>query len=293
MLKQSWQGIIVPAVTPFTNEGTEVDWDSFRVYIERLMKEPIQGIILNGTTGESPTVSWDEVIEMVRIAQDIRQDRPIPIMVGTGTNDTASTLRRTEHAGKLGADAVLAVVPYYNKPSQQGIIEHFRLIARSGVPVFAYDNPSRTGVSLTIETAVRILAMDGVVGLKDSTGDTKLMSGLSHCTEKPVFCGDDANLMNMLQAGASGGILASANLYTSLFAEVYRLYISDQADAAESLFNRLLPLIRLLFRESNPAPLKWVLHRSGLIQAPTVRLPLTGISSGLQQELDELIDRNA
>jgi 4-hydroxy-tetrahydrodipicolinate synthase len=278
------KGIQVPVVTPFLPNG-ELDLDSYRSYVRELLQQPIHGIIINGTTGESPTVSWEEVEELFRITQEEKRDRNIPLILGTGTNNTSSTVKRTELAGKLGADAVLVVTPYYNRPSQEGLLEHFRKVAETGMPTIVYDIPGRTGVALTLDTIKNLMDLDAVIGLKDCSGGLQHVSELSRIGSKPVLAGDDAMLLAMLAAGAAGGISASASLKTDRFCKVYELMSESRLAEAKSVFDELLPMIRLLFKESNPSPIKWMLAKEGQIASDTVRLPLMTISSSLQAEL--------
>ncbi|WP_199616278.1 4-hydroxy-tetrahydrodipicolinate synthase [Paenibacillus alkalitolerans] len=291
MNERDVRGVFVPVVTPFLPNG-ELDLDSYGSYAGKLMEQGIQGTVINGTTGESPTVSWEEVELLVEVTKERMAGNRIPVIVGTGSNDTAASVKLTELAGNLEADAALVVVPYYNRPSQEGIIEHFRAVARVGVPVIVYEIPSRTGVTLTVDTARRIMELDGVIGLKDCSGGIGLVSELTRLGSKPVLCGEDEYFHAMLCAGASGGILASANVNTGTFIEVFRHAEAGKYMKAKRTFDSLLPLIRLLFRESNPAPLKWLLTYRGLIASETVRLPMSPITEGLKLELECLLARN-
>jgi 4-hydroxy-tetrahydrodipicolinate synthase len=241
-------GIYVPVLTPFLQNG-EVDYPSFQDLIKSLIAAGIHGLVINGTTGESPTVTMDEVKNLIENTKMITGSARMPIVVGTGTNDTASTLKRTELAGKFGADAVLVVVPYYSRPSQEGIIEHFRRISQIGLPVIAYDAPARTGVGMSLSTAKAILDIDGVIGLKDSSGDLKLISDLAQLNSKPILCGQDELFYSMLGLGAQGGMLASAHVQTEKFAQLYRHFMDGDRLLAEHTFEQLLPLIRLLFKD--------------------------------------------
>lgn len=283
-------GIFVPTITPFSDDG-QMDLASYRRYLDALLGHEIQGLVVGGTTGEAPTVEWDETVTLMRATREAVREKGVglPVVVGTGTNSTASSVRRTEHAGQLGADAALVVVPYYSRPSQEGIVEHFRRVSQVGVPVIVYEIPSRTGVRLKADTARRIMELDGVIGMKDSTGDTALLSALVRSTGKPVLAGEDARLYDMLLSGARGGILASANIRTDEFLDVYRRFTRGDAAGAREAFERLSPWIERLFSESNPAPLKWLLARRGLIASDTLRLPLSPISAALRSELDALL----
>lgn len=288
--EQDLRGIYVPVVTPFL-PNEELDLDSYRNYLGKLLAHKIHGLVVNGTTGESPTVSWEEVSELVKSTKEVMKDKKIsiPLIIGTGTNATASTMKRTEMAGNLGADAVLVVTPYYNKPSQEGILEHFRRVAQIGVPVIAYEVPSRTGVRLTVETTRRIMDLNGVIGLKDSSGGLGLIQELTRFDTKPILCGEDIYFHEMLTLGACGGIVASANVAADSFVEVFNLVSNGDTIAAKKAFDLVVPLIEKLFQESNPSPLKWLLARQGILSSDTLRLPMGLITKELQQVLEEMV----
>jgi 4-hydroxy-tetrahydrodipicolinate synthase len=284
-------GVFVPVITPFL-QSEELDLESYRRYLGGLIQHDIQGLVINGTTGEAPTVAWEEVVQLVQATKQLigeKKQQQMPVIIGTGTNDTVSTVRRTESAAEIGADAVLVVVPYYSKPSQEGIIKHFQKVTEVGVPVIVYEIPSRTGVRLTMETARRIMNMNGVVGLKDSSDSFALLSELNRHGAGPVLCGDDINYYAKLKQGAAGGILASANVNTQAFNDVYRLVQWGDDLSAKQFFDQQIPLIRKLFQESNPAPLKWILARKGIIATDQLRLPMTQVSKGLEDELEQLL----
>ncbi|GGG73586.1 4-hydroxy-tetrahydrodipicolinate synthase [Paenibacillus radicis (ex Gao et al. 2016)] len=289
MNEQQLKGIFVPVITPFQPSG-ELDIPSFERYIDTMVNRGVDGIVVNGTTGESPTVTTAELPLLMEAALRARGSRlHIPIVLGTGTNDTASTVSRTKLAGELGADAALVVVPYYNRPSQNGIIEHYRRAADTGVPLIAYEIPQRTGVRSTAETILTILSLEGVIGLKDSSGGVALMTELARHTTKPVLSGEDESFLAMLGSGAQGGMMASASIRTESFIEVFTLFQSGKLTEAREAFGQLLPLVRLLFQEPNPAPIKWLMAEQGLIASDAVRLPLTGITAELQKLLAEWV----
>lgn len=281
-------GIYVPVVTPFNAVG-EIDLESYQRYVNNIIKNNIHGLVVNGTTGESPTVNIQELQTLVNASRELLKSSTIPLVIGTGTNDTASTVVRTELAANSGADAALVVVPYYSRPSQQGIIEHFRKAAEVGIPVIAYDIPGRAGVGMSVDTARTILEMNNVVGLKDCSGSPLLVSELSRLGAKPVLCGDDLRFLEMLGCGAAGGMLASANVNTAKYLDIYEHYKTGRLESARELFENLLPLMKLLFKESNPAPIKWLLSELGEISTDTLRLPMTSISEELRQEIRPLL----
>lgn len=282
-------GIYAPVITPFL-PNEELDLDSYRKHVQELLQHNIQGIIVNGTTGESPTVSWEEVVQLFQATKDVVQEsgKQLPLIIGTGTNSTVSTVKRTELAGELGADAVLIVTPYYNRPPHAGVIEHYRRASQVGVPVIAYEVPHRTGLRLNADTVKAVLDLDGVIGIKDSTGSLDLLHELTKGDTKPVLCGDDVLFLSMMQHGATGGILASSMIQTEKFVEVYELAKQGDFAQAQTMFDSLVPMIQKLFQESNPAPIKWILTQQGILSSDTLRLPMSPISQGLQQELIEL-----
>ncbi|MDR6880202.1 4-hydroxy-tetrahydrodipicolinate synthase [Bacillus sp. 3255] len=291
MLKeQDLQGIYVPIITPF-DEDEEVDAASFYNHAYQLFQDEVNGIVVNGTTGESPTISNEELGILFASAQAAREAAhvQVPLVVGTGTNETRGTVRKTEAAGKLGADAALVVVPYYNKPSQQGVIEHFRQVASVGVPVILYEVPHRTGITLELDTVRAILELDGVIGMKDSTPNTHLVTELTRLGSKPVLCGEDSLLYPALQSGAKGAMSASANVETERFVSLYRHFVSGEYEESRQLFEQLRPLVRLLFQEPNPAPLKWLLEQQGVIESAALRLPLLPVSQSLREKLADFV----
>ncbi len=287
-------GIYVPTVTPFL-PNEELDLDSYRHYLEKLLKHDIQGLVINGTTGEAPTMMWEEVTTLVQATRDVlrKLHKQIPLIVGTGTNSTFTTVKQTEQAAQLGVDAVLVVTPYYNRPQQEGVLEHFRRVVQVSVPVIAYEIPSRTGIHLTTDTIRSILDLNGVIGLKDSSGSTDIISELAPSQVKPILCGDDPHFYSLLEHGASGGILASANIQTDAFLQVYKQVDQGERSKARQLFDSLVPLVSKLFQESNPAPIKWVLAKQGILSSDTLRLPMSPISKNLQLDLEELLHHYA
>lgn len=295
LTEQQIQGIYVPVITPFTKDN-QLDIPSFRNYITHMANSGIHGLVINGTTGESPTVSWDEVEQLVQVTKETLQsiNKTLPIVVGTGTNDTASTVKRTQMAGELGADAVLVVTPYYNRPTEEGIYEHFRVTAEVGVPIIVYEIPARTGVRVSVDTMKRIMNLDGVIGLKDSTNGVELMSELVRSGSKPILCGDDGFFYDMLSEGAAGGMLASANINTEQFIEVYDRYKNGDKEGSRELFTRVAPFIDHLFAEPAPAMIKWLLVNQGIITSDQLRLPLMPASEQLKAKMDQyMVSSNA
>jgi 4-hydroxy-tetrahydrodipicolinate synthase len=288
LTEQQLMGIYVPIVTPFLPSGG-IDLPSLQHYLKRLPLSDLNGIVVNGTTAESPVISSSELQIICEAVRNEVKAFVLPIVIGTGTNDTIGTMKRTEQAGLLGAEAALVVVPYYSRPSQQGIIEHYRHIAQVGLPIIVYDVPIRTGVKLTVDTLRTIMELEGVIGVKDSTGSIQMVSELSRYDSKPVLCGEDELFYAALCCGAKGGMLASANVETASFVQLYDRFIAGDVTSAKQIFDQLLPLIRLLFAESNPAPLKWLLAQRGEIATDQLRLPMLGISETLQHQLRRFV----
>ncbi|MNS52335.1 4-hydroxy-tetrahydrodipicolinate synthase [compost metagenome] len=284
--EQHVHGIFIPVITPFSQDN-KLDIHSFQNYITYLAAFDIQGLVINGTTGESPTASWDEVRQMVQAAQDIlaNMNKKIPVIVGTGTNDTYSTVNRTEMAAELGADAAMVVTPYYSKPTQEGILEHFRLASQVGLPIIVYEIPSRTGTRILVDTMRRIMDHEEVIGLKDCSGGLDLLTALKQYDTKPILCGDDAYFHAMLCQGAAGGMVASANIHTKHFIEVYQRFAAGDRNGSRESFKIVESMIRHLYEEPVPAPLKWLLARQGVIATEQVRLPLMPVTERVKQSL--------
>jgi len=290
MLATRLKGVIVPVIAPFT-DGGKLDTDSFRRMTHRLLDRRVNGLVINGTTGESPTVRWEEVSRMTEIALEARgRERDVPILVGTGSNDTAQAVRLTRRSRSLGADGALVVTPYYNRPSVQGVLEHYRRVAEVGLPIVAYHIPYRTGVELNPDELAALLDIDGVVGIKESTGGIRNFIELGGRTDKALLCGDDLYFFAALCCGASGGMLASANVAAGRFVGVYDSLAGGRFEEAKASFAELVPLIRLLFAEPNPAPLKWLLAQTGQISSEEMRLPMTPISEGLRRRMEPLLE---
>ncbi|WP_370570267.1 dihydrodipicolinate synthase family protein [Paenibacillus sp. JCM 10914] len=235
----------------------------------------------------------DEVAQMVLAARKVMDEckASLPIVVGTGTNDTMSSVQRTEAAAALGADAVLVVTPYYSRPSDSGIIEHFRRIAAVGIPVILYEVPLRTGIALSVDTIRRVLDIPGIIGMKDSTLTMQLMEQLAVYDTKPILCGHDLHFHDMLVRGAAGGILATANWNTDAFSRVYQFIKLGHYPQAEQQFSSIRPFLELLTQESNPAPMKWLLKHGGMIATDTLRLPMTPISEELKLKLTNMMHK--
>jgi len=284
---QMYSGSIVAIVTPMSATG-ELDLVAWDALVDWHLAEGSDGIVVGGTTGESPTVTLAEQVELTRRAAARVRGR-VPLIAGSGTNDTARSIERTRELAAAGADAVLVVTPYYNKPTQEGLFQHFSAIADdSSVPVILYNVPSRTGVDLLPETAERLAAHPRIVSLKEATGNLARLAELqARCgTELELLSGDDPIAAEAILAGARGVISVTANVVPRAMHELASVALRGDADQARALDARLQGLHRALFVESNPIPVKWAVARLGLT-GDGIRLPLTPLSAAGQVTVRE------
>ena len=272
------KGSIVAVVTPMREDGT-LDLDAYRRLIDWHIAEGTNAIVSVGTTGESPTVTPEEHGELIRVAVETAKGR-VPVIAGTSGNSTSEAIELTEHARKVGADATLQVVPYYNKPTQEGQYRHFRTIAeRVDLPMILYNVPGRTVADLGTETTLRLAQVPGIVGLKDATSD---MGRAAEVLKKAppsfaLYSGNDDTALALMLLGGHGVISVTANVAPRLMSDMCRAALSGDFVAARAINNRLLPLHFKLFVEPNPIPVKWALAKMGRIQNG-IRLTLVPLS---------------
>ena len=284
-----FEGSIVAIVTPMTEEG-EIDFGAWDALLEWHVAEGTDGIVVCGTTGESPTVTLDEAVELTRRAATRLAGR-IPLIAGSGSNDTVTAIQKTQALAAAGADAVLVVTPYYNKPTQEGLFQHFSAVADdSSVPVILYNVPSRTGVDLLPETAARLAAHPRIVALKEATGSLQRISELlALCGEEiEILSGEDPIAGESILLGARGVISVTANVAPKLMRELAGAALADDAISTREIDARLQPLHRAMFIESNPIPAKWALLQMGRVQSG-IRLPLTPLSAQGQAVVREAL----
>jgi 4-hydroxy-tetrahydrodipicolinate synthase len=271
-------GSLVAIVTPMHPDGS-LDLERLRELVDWHIAEGTEGIVVVGTTGESPTVDVDEHCLLIRTAVERSAGR-VPVIAGTGANSTAEAIHLQRYAREVGAAAGLSVVPYYNKPTQEGLYRHFRAIAEAvDLPVVLYNVPSRTVADLANDTVARLAEVPGIVGLKDATGDLYRASDLLRRVPA-AFCvlsGDDATGMAAMLSGMHGVISVTANVAPRAMRELCDAARAGRAGPARAVNDRLLGLHRHLFCEANPIPVKWALERMGRLGAG-VRLPLTPLS---------------
>ncbi len=272
-------GSIVAIITPMQEDGS-LDIPRFRSLIDFHIAERTDGIVVVGTTGESPTVYFDEHKQLIRVAVEHSAGR-IPIIAGTGGNSTAEAIELTESARKAGAVAALSVVPYYNKPGQEGLYRHFRTIAeRVSIPMILYNVPGRTVADLANDTVLRLAQIPNVVGIKDATGNMERGSDLLRRAPKSfsIYSGDDASGLALMLLGGRGIISVTANVAARLMHDMCEAALAGDLRRARELNDRLLPLHQKLFVEANPIPVKWAAAQLGLV-AGGIRLPLTPLAS--------------
>ncbi len=278
-------GSIVAIVTPMHEDGA-LDFPRLRSLIDWHVSEGTDGIVIVGTTGESPTVDMDEHRELIQVAVQHAAGR-IPVIAGTGANSTAEAIELTEYAKKVGAAAGLSVVPYYNKPTQEGLYRHFRKIAESvDLPLILYNVPGRTVADLGNDTAMRLAQVPGVIGIKDATGNIERACDLIKRAPGgfAIYSGDDASAVALILLGGQGTISVTANVAPRLVHEMCAAALAGDAVTARAIHLKLLGLHRNLFVEANPIPVKWAVARMGRIE-DGIRLPLTPLAAENQERV--------
>lgn len=289
-MKESLRGVFLPIITPFFDE--QVDFDSYTRLLKHYLGKGISGLIPLGTTGEVPTIDEEEFFRIVETTVETVESR-VPILVGVSSNSTKKALHLVEALGKYPVQGYLVTSPYYNLPSQQGIYEHFRTLADStDREIVMYNIPYRTGRNIENDTIFKLSKIPNVAGIKDSCGNIAQTMELLRERDPgfSVLTGEDILFYFNIVNGGSGGILAAAHLQTECFMKTCQLVQQNDHRAALQEWNRISRVIPLLFKEPNPAPVKYVLARKGLIRSEEVRLPLAPISEGLKKTFDTLID---
>jgi 4-hydroxy-tetrahydrodipicolinate synthase len=271
-------------------ESGDVDWRGLERLIDWHIDSGTNVISLVGTTGEASTLSHEEHREVIRFGVAHAGGR-IPVMAGTGSNSTTEAIELTVAAAEAGADSVLIVTPYYNRPTQEGMFQHFKAIASSiNLPIVLYNVPSRTASDLSNETVLRLSQIENIVGLKDATGDVARARDLMAMLPKGfgIYSGDDATTCDLLAAGAHGCISVTANICPADMAMMCKMALSGNLDDARRVDQRLQPLHRDLFLEPNPVPVKYALGTMGLID-DFVRLPLTRLSAEHEETVKQAV----
>lgn len=273
------QGSMVALVTPM-NPDNSLDWASLHKLVDWHLEQGTHAIVAIGTTGESPTLTVEEHLEVIKRIVDQVHGR-IPVIAGTGANSTLEAVEWTSAAKDIGADACLLVSPYYNKPTQEGLFLHHQFVAKSvAIPQILYNVPGRTGVDMTTETVLRLAKVPNIVGIKEATGDLPRAKDLIARVPNgfAVVSGDDATAVELILLGGQGDISVTANVVPRAIAQMCELALAGKATEARAINQALLPLHDAMFVESNPIPVKWAVEQLGLIQSG-IRLPLTPLSA--------------
>ena len=271
MINEIFRGVGTALITPFL--GGKIDFDALASLIERQISAGIDALVVGGTTGEAAVLDDEERYELYQRATEIIGGR-VPLILGTGTNDTRVAIRHTRAAECIGCDAVLLVTPYYNKGTEEGLYQHYRAIVEStSLPAILYNVPSRTGVNLPLSVVRRLAELDRVVGIKEAAGSAERLAELATVDGLTLYAGNDAETYQVLSLGGSGVISVVSNLYPEDMVRLCRLYDEGNTRDALALQNRMLPLIRAMFLETNPAPVKYAMWRRGLCGAE-MRLPM-------------------
>jgi 4-hydroxy-tetrahydrodipicolinate synthase len=290
MPRARFSGIHIPVITPF-NKANAFDRDAMAALIDRLIAGGVNGIAPCGTTGESATLSHEEHREVIEFTARAAAKRAF-LIAGTGSNSTAEAITLTRHAEQVGADAALLICPYYNRPTQAGLIEHFRAVADStSLPLIMYNIPKRTGVNMEAATTIELSRVPNIVGIKEASGDLEqIMQIIARTEDFNVLTGDDALLYPLGALGAHGGIMAAAHIATEQWVKLWRHVEAGNLAEARKLHYHLLPLVKALFYETNPSPLKAALEMTG-IAAGSPRLPLLPASESCRQALTRELGR--
>ncbi|ELA09001.1 dihydrodipicolinate synthase [Moraxella macacae 0408225] len=281
------QGSMTAIVTPMHSYG-EVDWQSLANLIDWQIEQGTDVLVTVGTTGESATLSMQEHADVMAFSVKQVNGR-IPVIAGTGANNTAEAIELTQEAKQIGADAVLLVAPYYNKPTQEGLYQHYKKIAETvDIPQILYNVPGRTVVDIQQSTVERLADIDNIVAIKDATGDLQRGEKLIKAVQgrMTVLSGDDATAVELVRLGAKGNISVSANVAPKIMSQIFASALKGEFEQADTLNQQIAHLHNDLFVESSPIPVKYALHKMGRIEQG-IRLPLTWLSSKNQSLIDE------
>jgi len=275
-------GSMVALITPMYENG-DVDFDALEKLVNFHIESGTKAIVSVGTTGESATLNHDEHIEVMKKTIEYSYGR-IPIIAGTGANSTSEAIELTQAAKDMNADACLLVTPYYNKPTQEGLYQHYKKIAESvEIDQILYNVPGRTGVDMSVDTVVRLTEIPNIIGVKDATGNLDVAKSLiQKCPDDFILLsGDDGTAIDFILMGGHGGISVTANIVPEILSNAYDLAIRRNANKAKEIDFKITNLHTHLFLESNPIPVKWALHKMGFCESG-IRLPLTVLTDDIK-----------
>ena len=280
-------GSMVALITPMYENG-DVDFDALEKLVNFHIESGTKAIVSVGTTGESATLNHDEHIEVMKKTIEYSNGR-IPVIAGTGANSTSEAIELTQAAKDINADACLLVTPYYNKPTQEGLYQHYKKIAESvEIDQILYNVPGRTGVDMSVDTVARLANITNIIGVKDATGNLNVAKSLiEKCPGSfMLFSGDDGTAIDFILMGGHGGISVTANVVPMILSKAYEYAIRGNSEEAKELDLKISCLHSHLFLESNPIPVKWAMHQMGYCQSG-IRLPLTKLSSYMQKIIEK------
>jgi 4-hydroxy-tetrahydrodipicolinate synthase len=284
------QGSIVALVTPFKNG--EIDDKSLLKLLDFQIESKTDGILIAGTTGEAATLSAKEFEYLLKLSVKHINGR-LPVLAGTGSNNTSETIKRTKLAAECGADYALVVSPYYNKPTDEGIFLHYKKIAEnSSIPVILYNVPSRTGSDMSVDVIVKLSSLPNIIGIKEASGNVSKAAKIIAKTPEDfsLFSGDDGSNFPIIAVGGKGAVSVVANVIPAYFSQSINLALEKNWDEARKIYHNLHELCAALFIETNPAPAKAALHTLGIIDSPEVRLPLAPATPNATNILKKIID---
>jgi 4-hydroxy-tetrahydrodipicolinate synthase len=284
LAEAKFEGVYVPNVTPFKNG--QIDEASLRRLIDHLVDGGATGLVPCGTTGESGTLTHEEHVDVIRMSVEQAAGR-VPVVAGIGTNDTNETIRILEQAEKIDLQGYLVVCPYYNRPSQAGIIAHFRAVSEvTDRPIIIYNIPVRTGRNIDVSTVVELSRIPNIAGIKDASGDiNQAMSIIERTKNFSLLSGEDHLLFAICCLGGNGGILASAHVLPGEFLALVEAARNGDLVEARLLHYHLMPLVRMMFKEPNPAPAKAAMKMMGVIESDELRLPLLSVSAACREDM--------
>ncbi|GAB4469439.1 MAG: 4-hydroxy-tetrahydrodipicolinate synthase [Anaerolineales bacterium] len=292
MRNNLFRGVTTAMITPFKADG-ELDLEGLKKNTKFQIEQGVQALLPLGTTGESPTLTEKEKELVVRtVVETVHQENAkVRVMVGAGTNDTRKTIHNARLAKEWGADALLIVTPYYNKPTQEGIIAHFKAICEAiDLPIIVYNIKGRTGTNIETPTLAKLAEMDQIIAVKEASGDiAQIMDVLHQIPEIAVYSGDDNLTFPMICLGAQGVISVISNLFPAMIVKMVDAALNGEIVKARELHFKLLPLFKAAFIETNPAPIKYAMNRSGHAAGP-LRLPLVEIRPQSKKILDKVLD---
>ncbi|MEN1969923.1 4-hydroxy-tetrahydrodipicolinate synthase [Lentibacillus sp. N15] len=283
--------VLTAMVTPFDSKGN-IDYEKTTDLVEHLLNNGTDGLVVAGTTGESPTLTEDEKINLFAHVVNV-VDKRVPVIAGTGSNNTAASIALTKKAQNCGVDGIMLVAPYYNKPNQLGMYEHFKTIAGvTSLPVILYDIPGRSVVTISAETIIKLSEIDNIVSVKAASGDLDQIAEIVERTDDnfSVYSGEDSITLPMLSIGAIGVISVASHVVGKELNEMVHAFHNGEVKKAAAIHRQILPVMKALFMAPSPSPVKAALHMKG-VDTGSVRLPLVPLSDAEQQQLNERMER--